>query len=328
MEHLTRKIYMRQHIPELPVPHTSCFIRNGVIVQPSIPKSRYVIETMLGLGDTLYQRAYIRAYPGAYVKTPWPELFSDMDVKCVPSNGTPHYQVNDAKTNTNFVTDPLYLEELEKIRFFYYPADLETIEPRTIMGSFDRTSIRTRDRSVPLVWDLPNLPKSKHPGCAVIRTASSRGKECTPSRCCDPVYLKIAAHKLKEAGYTVVTVNFEKAGMEWTIDPPDAVDVDFNYNKGELSVLELLALLKEASVCVGTVSWFVPAVYCAGTKSAVIMGGYQLHNSPYQLVDDHQSADNITWFQTDKPCLCSDMEHVCDKTITNFEEKFDQWLIN
>ncbi|MEX7116550.1 hypothetical protein AB2C39_35410, partial [Pseudomonas aeruginosa] len=42
-----------------------------------------LIRGMLGLGDSIYSRAFLRKYPGAFLETPWPELYLDLDVKCV-----------------------------------------------------------------------------------------------------------------------------------------------------------------------------------------------------------------------------------------------------
>lgn len=42
-----------------------------------------LVQGMHGLGDGIYQRAFLRNLPGAYVETPWPELYADLDVKPV-----------------------------------------------------------------------------------------------------------------------------------------------------------------------------------------------------------------------------------------------------
>ncbi len=40
-----------------------------------------LIKGMMGLGDNIYSRAFVKNYPGAYLETPWPELYRDLDVK-------------------------------------------------------------------------------------------------------------------------------------------------------------------------------------------------------------------------------------------------------
>ncbi len=45
----------------------------------------YYFEGMLGLGDSIYQRPFLRHFPGAYVRTCWPELYRGLNVKCVRS---------------------------------------------------------------------------------------------------------------------------------------------------------------------------------------------------------------------------------------------------
>lgn len=41
------------------------------------------IRGMLGLGDNIYARAFVKKHLGAYLETPWPQLYADIDVKCV-----------------------------------------------------------------------------------------------------------------------------------------------------------------------------------------------------------------------------------------------------
>ena len=47
------------------------------------------IDGMLGMGDNIYQRAFVRQLPaGTFIKTPWPELYEDLPVLPVRSNTT------------------------------------------------------------------------------------------------------------------------------------------------------------------------------------------------------------------------------------------------
>ena len=44
------------------------------------------IEGMLGLGDNIYQRAFVKQLPaGTYIRTAWPELYEDLPVLPVRS---------------------------------------------------------------------------------------------------------------------------------------------------------------------------------------------------------------------------------------------------
>lgn len=298
---------------------TSSYWRDGKCIWPGILRSTKVLDLMHGLGDTLYQRAFVRQYPNAYVLTPWPEMFADMQVTPLKSALWLHYtQPEDSR----YKITPPYIDELTKIKFWYHPEDLEVRAPYSICGTFDRITAKTRQPG-PLTWSFPPLPKSKHPGCAFVRPISVRGLTHEPSRACAAEYLHEAVRQLKKAGYTTVSASWAKPGSEVNIDPPEC---DLMYNEGQLGTMDMLALLNEAAVAVGSVSWFVPGVLCSRTPTAVIMGGYQKHNSPQQLMHADMQTDHVTWFQTDNPCLCSDMAHRCDKTITDFPEKFSSWL--
>jgi hypothetical protein len=44
------------------------------------------IEGMLGMGDNIYQRAFVKQLPaGTYIRTAWPELYEDLPVLPVRS---------------------------------------------------------------------------------------------------------------------------------------------------------------------------------------------------------------------------------------------------
>lgn len=47
------------------------------------------IRGMLGLGDNIYARAFVKKHLGAYLETPWPQLYADIDVKCVRPSTQP-----------------------------------------------------------------------------------------------------------------------------------------------------------------------------------------------------------------------------------------------
>lgn len=49
-------------------------------------RRKVCIRGMYGLGDSIYQRAFVRQFPGAFLRTPRPELYSDLDVNFVRSN--------------------------------------------------------------------------------------------------------------------------------------------------------------------------------------------------------------------------------------------------
>lgn len=70
------------------------------------------IRGMMGLGDNIYARAFIRQYPGAYLETPWPQLYSDIDVKCV----RPTTQLRTQSKNAM----PIYKDQTDCLRSKHY----------------------------------------------------------------------------------------------------------------------------------------------------------------------------------------------------------------
>lgn len=76
----------------------------------SIKRNIY-IRGMYGLGDSIYQRAFVRQFPGAYIRTPWPELYADLDVKFVKSNTLLRTQrKNEDRTWLRYVPEPTKAE--------------------------------------------------------------------------------------------------------------------------------------------------------------------------------------------------------------------------
>lgn len=82
--------------------------------------SGVMLEGMNGLGDNIYQRPFLRYFPGSYIKTPWPEVYSDMDVFCVRSNTSLRTQhKNENRTRCQYFIPPM---EIQRVRIGYGPS--------------------------------------------------------------------------------------------------------------------------------------------------------------------------------------------------------------
>lgn len=87
-------------------------------------RRKVCIRGMYGLGDSIYQRAFVRQFPGAFLRTPWPELYSDLDVQFVRSDTSLRTQrKNEEKTSVVYVRDPVRPSEV--LTIFYGPDELK-----------------------------------------------------------------------------------------------------------------------------------------------------------------------------------------------------------
>jgi hypothetical protein len=280
-------------------------------------KSKVCIRGMYGLGDSVYQRAFVRQIPGAYLRTPWPELYSDLDVNFVRSNTTLRTQrKNEEKTNIVFVREPARPSEVLSI--FYGPEELKR-------GSIIDAMTWQFGR-VATIFDLPTFgesPVKADKPIAVIRPATVRKEWANPARNPDPKYIAAAARKLRKNFYVVSLADLE-AGEEWLVgETPEA---DLYLHAGELSLTQTLALVEHAAVVVSGVGWALPVAICYQTPVFIIQGGCGAHNAPHIVTDPGMDLSRVGWAQPDEYCMCASMVHDCSKHISGFNKKIKGWL--
>ena len=89
------------------------------------------IDGMLGMGDTIYQRAFVKQLPaGTFIKTAWPEFYEDLPVKAVRSDTALRTQrKNEFRSSAKFYPPPSPRQQ----RLIYRP--------------LARRSLRTKSRS-------------------------------------------------------------------------------------------------------------------------------------------------------------------------------------
>src|SRR5690606_19795924 len=103
---------------------------------------------MLGMGDSIYQRAFVKKLPpGSYIKTAWPEIYEDLPVLPVRSFTALRTQrKNEYRTQAAFQQPP---DMRQTKRIFYGPQHLRR-------GSiFD--AMRQQFGVEPATLDLPSF---------------------------------------------------------------------------------------------------------------------------------------------------------------------------
>ena len=281
-----------------------------------------LIEAWHGLGDNVYLRPFVKAAVEAgedvYLQTPWPQLFGDLEVRCVRPE--PRYRTQ-AK-NVDVQPEGTWHEP---------PADARVVKPRISGSQPSITGGIAGSSPWPIredAFDLPSFPREglgAYPPVrkAVVRPNVVRKEWENSSRNPNPNYLATAVELLKRTHY-VVSVADLKSGEEWIEGPfPEA---NVCSHRGELTVELLLALIENADVVTGGVGFILPVAVAYGTPAIIIAGGNGGHNAPERLVGWGMDGSCVRWIMPDNYCRCLSYDHDCPKDISDFEEKFEAAL--
>lgn len=265
---------------------------------------------MKGLGDNIYQRAFIRQLGGlVYLETPWPELYQDMPhVRCVRP-------VTELRTQAKNM--------VRHARWARVPPAQGTLTIR-YSGAGIYNGMRTCFRVQPGLLDLPGFGLPPVAGRYVlVRPVTVREEWRADTRNPMPEYIALAAAEMRRRGYQVVSVADLQPGQEWALDPLPEADV--LYHAGELPVEQLLALLQGASAVIGGIGWIVPASIAAGVPAWIVCGGQGGYNAPELITDRAMDTTRITFAVPDNFCRCTERQHTCDKRIANYDQRFAEW---
>lgn len=278
------------------------------------------INGMHGLGDNLYQRAVLREYNvsgSVFLETSWPQLYTDLPhIKPVRSAAMRlRTQAKNAASASGFYPAPQGVPP----RTWNYVRQGGTI----LQGLEESLGVRLR---APNMAGPPVAPHAKIPAdpYVVVRPATIRTEWRADSRNPNPEYIAEAAAAARSTGLKVISVADLQPGAEWALDPLPVADE--TYHAGELSILELLALVAGASGLIGGVGWIVPAAIAYRVPLLLIFGGWGLHNGPGRIFDPRIDTSNVVQAVPDEFCMCAKNNHPCNKTITQLERYTDEFL--
>lgn len=275
------------------------------------------IDGMHGMGDNIYQRGFVKKFPGAYIKTPWPEIYEGLDVKFVRSNTTLRtQQKNESVSGIQWHDVPA---NARRIKVGYGVAHMRAGSVLDAMANQFGVS------SDPL--DLPEFKINSlfPPKLAIVRPVTERSEWLNQSRNPDPQYIYQAAAELKRRGYYVVSIADLDDGKEWLCG--DAPPADIQLHKGELKIKELLSLVQHAKVIVGGVGWILPAAVAYNVPLALVLGGNGGCNHPTKVTSSIiMNLGKLGCIYPDDYCMCEEMKHSCNKKISNFDSQFKAFL--
>lgn len=273
-----------------------------------------LINGMYGLGDSVYQRAFVREIKErVYLRTCWPQLYTDLP-NVYPVRGKTKLRTQ----NKNAARQPLSVwhasPALPAKKIGYGNAALKK---GSILDAMENCFGVTAK-----VFDMPAFegPRISKP-YAVIRPVTVRGEWVNIARNPLPEYICEASQILKDHGFNVVSVADLQDGAEWADVLPECA---LEYNHGELPFELLMGLIQNAAVVVGGVGWIVPAAVAAGIPLITILGGQGAHNAPEKITGQPMNLSLARWIYPDNFCRCSNMLHLCNKEIGNFEYQFEE----
>lgn len=269
-----------------------------------------IVYGMQGLGDNIYQRAFIRQIDeDVYLRTPWVELYQDMPhVKCLRPDTRLRTQAKNVKRQESWHKEPIGRPKVisyGKDGIFAGMGRSFGVLP----GTFDLPDYGDIDSDCPYI---------------VVRPVTVRKEWLAPSRNPLPEYVAEAAQIAHEAGFKVVSIADLKQGEEWALNPLPYADVQ--YHHGELNVRQLLALVQHSSFVVGGIGWLVPAALAYRKPAWILGGGYGGYNAPDKITHISLDLSNMHFALPDHFCKCFDPQHNCQKHITNHADKFANWL--
>lgn len=268
---------------------------------------------MLGFGDNIYQRAIIREMGGIHLLTSWPQIYSDLPVKC-------HRPTTRLRTQAKNADRP----DLS----WYQPQNGERFQPRKMGYDGHGTIISSMLRSVgmqkeALDFSGPSMPRIRDDKYIVIRPATIRSEWRADARNPNPEYLDRAANALRH-DYTIVSVADLAQSVEWPVEPlPFAHE---RYHAGEMNAEQLLSLISGANGLIGGTGWIVPAAIAYRIPLLLIHGGWGVANGPQRIFDPRLDISRIVQAIPDNFCMCNNKLHECDKKISNIDSKISEFV--
>jgi len=278
--------------------------------------SKLHIIGMQGLGDNIFQRPFIKALARQHeiiLETAWPELYSDLPLQfCNPNTRLRTQAKNVGRSRVSWVARPVsnanrrisYVNALRSGRSL-------------ISGMEECFGIK-----LPGALDLPPLPASPvkaNKPIAFVRPIMLRREWFNSARNPRPEYLAQLVDSLGTTHH-IVTVADMLPDEEWFVGPPPKGDSEFL--RGELSAMQMLALMAACDIVIGGVGFIVPASIALKRNCFVVYGGNGGYNAPDIIADPRLDRSRLGFATPENFCRCTNMRHDCNKTISDLS---GQW---
>jgi hypothetical protein len=290
----------------------------------ALPDRRLHIQGMQGLGDNIYQRAFIRVLARTRditLETSWPEFYADLPVCFVRPQGSYSrlrtQNKNVARSRVAWVPRP---PRVQGIRNTYQRAFLEG---RSIINGMEQSF------GIPFVppLDLPPLPAPRaiqtDKPLAFVRPLTVRSEWFNSARNPEPQYILDIVEALRPTHHIVCVADVAHAA-EWFIGVPPNGDSEFIH--GELPAMDMLALLAGSDIIIGGMGFIIPAALALKKHCFVVLGGQGGHNAPSRVLDPRLDCSRIGFATPKDFCQCTNMRHNCNKAIPDLMQQFCRFL--
>ena len=289
----------------------------------------YLVESMKGLGDNIFQRHIIKALTSTgnrvWINTPWPELYYDLpNIQFLKRSTELRTQKKNLLKVPESVWSTSHPGDCRMINLHYGARELKNGSIIKAMEAKAGFKLNVTDFDLSSFGGLPGAVTSNGRPVAVVRPVTVRKEWNNPARNPLPEYVSECAEGLMKRGYWVISVADLEAGKEWLLgdDPP----CHQKFHNGELGIVELMGLIEDAAMVVGGVGWIVPACIALKTPLFCILGGQGGHNAPGVITDRRMNLSRIRFATPDNFCRCVSMTHFCNKKITNLQYSFTRFL--
>lgn len=269
------------------------------------------VEGMLGLGDNLHQRAVMRHLAQTHevwLETPWPQIYHDLPVRCVPRQSRLRTQEKNARRGGYHARRAPAAAQRRRI---WYTHDGIRKHGGFLAAMCAEAGVPTGDFSLPIpqawrdqaqVWLdrwQPDRPLMLYRPL-VERTEWVGCQARNP----DPEVYGALARTVRERFFCVSVADLVPR-VEWAVSAPIGADVELH--RGELPFEVLAALVAQAGLV-----WCSPGfmLVLAQAVRAPMVGVFGGHEAP--RLYDHGHRENLF---IGRGCDCFSKSHACDKSI-------------
>lgn len=274
-----------------------------------------------GLGDNLHQRAIVRQLLAAgndvWIETPWPSVYHDLPVRCVPKLSTLRAQAKNLEREAGRFSTEQVPRDARKVQLRYTGDSVRAAG--SVLGGmacpgFDASQADFR-MPVPIEWVRAAeqwLLDGGWDGSAPImfyRPLTERA-ENPFSQQRNPNLMEYAElYQSIRSRYFVVSVADLEPGKEWLTDLVE--DADLEIHHGELTFETLAGLASISDLVFCSPGFATILAQAVETPCVTVFGGYERGYSfsagaawsPYLAIEPVH------------PCDCFDMGHLCRKAI-------------
>lgn len=279
-------------------------------------------------------RRLVAENPGTtiYVKSVVPELYSDLGVHLVMDVARYRTQAKQqSMMSVSYVNEPAKVDQIINFSYGY-----KELKRRSILSAMEKAfgfiPSPNLELSIPKLqpevneWfdQLADEHGFTNRPIAVVRPVTIRREWECESRAPRPEYIAWVARQLQLSGFFVISIADLVDGEEWLVGEAPPADLQFHH--GELSLIQLLTLLRHSNLAVGGSGFIIPAALSAGTPLFTIFGGRGEYDTPAKVFDMRLNLSRVGWALPDNFCRCASMTHDCDKTISDLDHQFFQFL--